>query len=142
MSKAIARLKDSYRVEVQSDEHVYIIDEPIDVGGTNKGPNPSQVVMGALGGCIAITMKMYAERKGWKVDEIIVNLDYDRFKGSEYPGYEGDENFVHEIRESITLKGDLDEDQRARLFEIASKCPVRRLISSPAFFIEELIANE
>ncbi|GAB1420685.1 OsmC family protein [Anaerolineales bacterium] len=142
MSKAIARLKDSYRVEVQSDEHVYIIDEPIDVGGTNKGPNPSQVVMGALGGCIAITMKMYAERKGWKVDEIIVNLDYDRFKGSEYPGYEGDENFVHEIRESITLKGDLDADQRARLFEIASKCPVRRLISSPAFFIEELIANE
>jgi len=83
---------------------------------------------------MAITCKLYAERKGWPLTGIDIHLDYTRFTGRDYAAYKGDAQFVHEIREAFTFHGDLTAEQRERLLDIASKCPVSRVIEFPAFF--------
>lgn len=139
MAKAIVRLKEGYKTTIESRDHVYHADEPLDAGGTNEGPTPVEMFMGALGSCIAITMRLYAERKGWPLEGVEVALDFERFNGKDYPGYEGDAMFVHEIRESIVLHGDLSEEQREKILEIAEKCPVARIVDLPSFFKREVL---
>lgn len=130
---------DGFKTTIQTRDHVYYADEPTEKGGTDEAPTPSEMAMGALGACIAITLKMYAKRKGWPLETVEMQLDFERFKGADYEAYDGDEQYVHEIRKSIRLVGDLDEEQRERLLEIAGKCPVHRLIATPSFFVEEVL---
>lgn len=133
---------DGYRATIQTRTHTYYADEPTDSGGTDTAVTPTEMLMGALGACIAITLRLYAERKGWDLQGVEVTLDHERFAGNEYAAYEGDSNYVHEIRKAITLHGDLDDSQRERLMEIAGKCPVHRLIDTPTFWVSELLAGE
>lgn len=123
------------RAAATAREHTWYADVPEADGGDNTAPTPEEMLLGALGACISITVMMYANRKGWPLDNIAVHLEMERFKGSEYAGYEGDSQYVHEIRESVRLYGALDHEQRARLLEIAGKCPVRRVLSTPTFFV-------
>lgn len=133
---------DGYRATIATRDHVYYADEPTEDGGTNTAVTPTEMLMGSLGACIAITLRLYAERKKWDFQGVEVNLDYERFAGKAYDGYDGDSRYVHEIREAITIHGDLDEKQRERMMEIATKCPVRRLIETPTFWVEELLEAE
>lgn len=105
-------------------------------GGTDQAPNPEELVMSALGSCMLQTAKLYVDRKGWDVSRLEVKLAFERFKADQYPDYQGDANFVHEIREEIIVEGDLTDDQKQRIIEIMGKCPIRRLIQSPVFFKE------
>ncbi|QPC82633.1 OsmC family protein [Phototrophicus methaneseepsis] len=140
MAKTYIQLgAEGYRTRIQSRDHVFYADEPVDSGGENSGPMPTELLMGALGACIAITCRLYAERKKWPLEGIEIELDYERFSGKDYEGYIGDELFVHEISKFIAFKGDLTEEQRERLLEIAGRCPVHRLIALPSFFKEELV---
>jgi putative redox protein len=82
------------------------------------------------------TAKLYAARKGWQIDEIEVQLTFERFRGSDYPAFDGSAAFVHEIREHVVIRGDLTQEQIGRVREIMGKCPVRRLLSYPVFFVE------
>ena len=100
------------------------------------------MLAGALGGCIAVTLKLYANRKKWPLEGVDVVVEFERFNGADYDDYDGDAAYVHEFRETITLHGPLTEDQKARLMEIATKCPVRRAISTPAFFKEQMADTE
>lgn len=134
MPETIVTLREGYKAEIRSRSHVYYADEPVESGGTDAMATPTEMLMGALGACIAITCKLYAERKGWPLEGVDVRVDFERFKGDEYPAYSGDAPFVHEIREVITFHGNLTDEQRERLLEIASKCPVSRVIELPAFF--------
>ncbi len=85
---------------------------------------------------MAITVQLYAQRKQWPLEKIEIQLHLERFKADQYPAYSGDAQFVTEIREHITLYGDqLTEEQRARLMEISTKCPVRRILLNPTFFV-------
>ncbi|MCS6836000.1 MAG: OsmC family protein [Anaerolineae bacterium] len=138
-TKTTVSLREGYQTTIRTRHHVYHADEPADQGGTDSAVTPSEMVMGALGSCIAITIKMYAERKQWPLEGVDVRLDYERFAAKDYPAYEGSEQFVHEIREAIVLHGPLDAEQRERLLEIAEKCPVSRLIALPSFYKRELL---
>lgn len=138
MPKTTVELSQGYRTTIRSRDHVYSADEPVADGGSDAGPKPSEMLLGALGSCVAITLKMYAGRKGWPLEKVTVELDYERFRGDEYADYSGDEAYVHEFREGITLHGPLTEEQKAQLMKIATKCPVRRAIATPAFFKETL----
>jgi len=84
---------------------------------------------------------MYAQRKGWKLERVEVDLENKRLKKEDYPAYTGDAPFVHEVTKRIALIGDLDDEQRARLMEIGTKCPVSRLITEPAFINDMLLEN-
>jgi putative redox protein len=142
MPASKARLTDGYQVQITSRHHTYFADEPISDGGTDTMVSPTEMLMGALGACIALTCKMYAQRKGWNVTAVEVDLDFTRFNSKDYPDYEGEAQFVHEIRESIRFEGDLDDEQRERLLDIASKCPVSRVIELPSFFKRTLAELE
>jgi len=121
--------------------HEWHADEPLEAGGTDTAPTPGELMLGALGSCMAITCKLYAERKGWDLEGVEVKLDYERFRGRDYPGHDGDDLFVHEVREALVFHGYLDDKQRARLRDIAGKCPVHRLLEYPTYFVD-LAAGE
>lgn len=140
MAGTTVRLFDSYQTQISTRHHTYHADEPIEAGGTDTAVSPVEMLMGALGSCIVLTVKMYAERKGWKLDEVAITLDLERFSGQDYADYEGDAQFVYEIREKLTFQGEnLDDEKREKLLEIAGKCPVGRIIELPTFFKREMV---
>lgn len=142
MTSATITLKDGFKVEAVSGGHHIIADEPLDAGGTDEGPTPKHYLAVALGSCTAVTVKMYAQRKGWPLEEIDVQVSFDSFKAPDYPDYDGDSDVVNEFRQVITFKGALTEEQRLRLLEIAGKCPVHRILTQPNFMIETLVGSE
>lgn len=142
MAKVTTHMGSSYRTEIRMRDHLLIADEPIADGGGNEGPTPTELLLGALGGCVAITLKMYADRKGWPLEGVESSLENEKFKKEDYPTYTGDSLFVNEIRQQIVLHGPLTDEQREKLLEIAGKCPVSRLISGPTFIVKELLHGE
>jgi putative redox protein len=136
MAQVTVRLADGLQAIAQVRNHTWFADEPVEDGGTDTGPTPTEMFLGSLGACIAMTAKLYAQRKGWPLESIEVKLELERFKGTDYPGYTGDSPFVHEIREQVIPHGPLNETQKTRILEIAQRCPVRRVLTSPAFFTE------
>ncbi len=139
MSKATLRMDQGFKAVVQMRDFTLILDEPESDGGTNLGPTPKEVMLAALGGCAAITAKMYAARKKWPLESVEIDLSTDRFKVGDYPSYLGEGEFVHEFRQQIVFKGPLTQEQKDRLLEIAGKCPVHRALTEPNFMIEELV---
>ncbi len=106
----------------------WLLDEPVDKGGQDSGPSPSESVMGGLGACIAITMRMYAKHKGWDLGDLKVDLHLEGMEPGGHP----------RIHRKITIQGDFDADQQARLLKVAGKCPVSRLISGEVPMTVEL----
>jgi putative redox protein len=143
MAKAKVVLpKEGLKTDIYSGNHLYHSDEPLEDGGADSAPTPTQMLMGALGSCIAITMRLYAQRKGWPLDGVEIELDFEKFRGADYPLYDGDAAFLHEISKNIKLIGDLSDEQKVRILEIGSKCPVHRLLSNPVFFVDKSLEAE
>jgi putative redox protein len=108
-----------------------IIDEPVDGGGDGAGPDPYTLLLSALGGCISMTVTLYARRKGWPLERVTVRLRQQRVHARDCVECEqGTDGFVHRIERAVTLEGDLTEEQRARLQEISHKCPVHKTLAS------------
>jgi uncharacterized OsmC-like protein len=142
LDKTTVRLLEDYRAEATARDHTWYSDVSTEKDGQDSGPTPEELLMGALGSCMAMTARMYARRKGWQLDGVEITLDFDRFTGDSYAEYDGDARFVHEIREQITLHGPLDASQRKRILEIMGRCPVRRILANPVFFVENIIEQE
>ena len=113
------RLKENYTVENSARKHSWNLDEPIALGGLDLGPKPGETLLSALVSCKIITVKMYADRKGWDVQNVSVQL-----KLGEKVGYKT------EIEKSIQIEGDLNEAQLARLIDVSGRCPVARLVAN------------
>ena len=108
-----------------------ITDEPIAAGGEDAGPDPYTLLLGALGSCISMTVTLYARRKAWPVERVTVRLRQRRIHGKDCAACEEKpEGFVHQIERSVTIEGNLTEEQHARLQEIAHKCPVHKTLTS------------
>ncbi len=114
---------------VRVGKHVLTADEPADLGGDDRGPSPYDFVLAGLGACTAMTVRMYADRKEIPLDGVSVQLRRQKIKAEECRDCVTKEGEVEEITREITLSGDLDEATRARLLEIANKCPVHRTLS-------------
>ncbi len=121
-----------YRTEVVAGQHTLIADEPLAVGGTNEGPTPYDLLAGALGACTGMTLRMYAERKGWPLEEVRVRLVHGRVHAKDGAACEDEPTAcMDSIRREVRIVGPkLDDAQRARLLEIAERCPVHRTLEA------------
>lgn len=121
-----------YQQEVIVGQHRLIADEPENVGGEDKGPDPFEYVMAGLGACTSMTIRMYAERKKLALTGIHVELNHQKI---DIDGIKRDQ-----IKRSITLQGVLSTEEQQRLLEIANMCPVHRALSN-AFIIDSALSN-
>ena len=126
--------KDKYRTEVRASGHTVVADEPVAVGGKDEGMNPNEFLLASLGTCTAMTLRMYADRKGWHVDRIFVDLTMDVVKG-----YEQQTTY---IKRHIRIDGNIDDDQKQRMLQIADSCPLHRILSNPIVITSNLIPGE
>jgi putative redox protein len=116
--------------EITSGPHRLLADEPVDAGGTDSGPNPYDLLLAALGACTAMTLRLYAERKALRLDRVTVRLRHARTHAQDCETCETREGMIDRIECGIVLEGPLDAQERARLLEIADKCPVHRTLTS------------
>jgi putative redox protein len=119
-----------FQQSVTMGEHRLIADEPVDVGGSDSGPSPYDLLLAALGACTSMTLRMYAERKRIPLEHVSVLLRHSKIHASDCANCETSQGQIDRIDRTITLDGDLDEATRARLLAIADKCPVHRTLTS------------
>lgn len=117
-------------VDILANGQNLIADEPLSVGGTNLGPTPYDYLTTGLGACTAMTLRMYADHKKWPLESVEVRLRHDKIHATDCEECETKTGKVDVIERVITLGGELDEAQRARLLEIADRCPVHRTLES------------
>jgi len=127
------------RQDVQSGRHQLVVDEPVADGGTDAGPTPYDLLLAALGACTAMTVRMYARRKGWPLDDIEVRLRHEKIHARDCAECETKEGRLDHVEREIALHGSLDASQRARLLEIANRCPVHRTLVSEIHLSTRLV---
>ncbi|HEY7950433.1 MAG TPA: OsmC family protein [Solirubrobacterales bacterium] len=117
--KVVARRREGFAHEVEIEGgHTVLVDEPVDSGGADTGPSPTRLLAASLASCVAITIEMYAERKGWNLGRVEVDVE------AEYEGYAPSSFEV-----TLRLPPELSDEQRERLVAIAGKCPVHKVLA-------------
>jgi putative redox protein len=119
---------DGYTSEIKTPHHHLLADEPAEVGGDNLGPTPYDLLMASLGACTAMTLKMYADRKGWDLKQINVYLDHDKVHKEDSEEFDKKSSKISRFTRSLEIEGDLEDDIKAKLLEIADKCPVHKTL--------------
>ena len=128
MRATARRSGDTLKHDISIGNHAVTADESQAHGGSEEGPNPQELLAASLASCSAITMEMYAKRKGWNIGEVVVDVDYE-------PAQRGSvTKFVMKVR----LPRELPEDQREKLMQILAKCPVHRTLEGEVMFEERL----
>ena len=126
--------------EIAVGRHRLAADEPVEAGGDDSGPGPYDYLLSALGACTAMTLRLYAERKGLPLERTIVRLRHDKIHAEDCADCETKVGLLDRIERSIELQGGLDEAQRRRLLEIADKCPVHRTLTSEVKIVTTIAA--
>lgn len=124
--KAVARRTGGYRHEVSVRGHTVVADEPAEKGGGDAGPTPQELLAVSLASCTAVTIELYADRKGWDVGELEVEVTY--------PGFE--KGAPTRFETVVRLPASLDDEQVERIMVIAGKCPVHRTLGGEVVFSE------
>jgi len=123
-------------------QHLLRADEPPSVGGTDTGPTPYDFLMAALGACKTMTMRMYADRKKMKLDQARVTLRHEKIHATDCVECETKEGKIDETFVEIELFGDLTDEERQRIFEIAERCPVHKTLTSENRILATLKEND
>ena len=139
MSEVVVSSLENLRNEVRYGAgHSFITDEPVAAGGEDAGPDPYTLMLAALGSCISMTLKLYARRKQWPLESVTVHLRQSRIHSKDCQEcMQNQDGFVHRIERMVSLTGPLSEEQRARLQEIAHKCPVHRTLTSEIVIVSK-----
>ena len=116
--------------EIVVGPHRLAADEPTAAGGADTGPNPYDLLLASLGACTSMTVALYARRKGWPLEHVTVRLRHSKIHAADCADCETREGMIDRIERDIELAGPLTDEQRARLLEIAGRCPVHRTLVS------------
>jgi putative redox protein len=134
-------VEDNFTTTIQTKNHTFIADEPASIGGSDFGPSPYEYLNAALAACTVMTLKMYAERKQWDLQEVYVYISHSR-KHSDDLQIEVDKpKYLDHINKKLKFVGNLDASQKERLKEIASRCPVHKTIASEVIFETQIITD-
>ncbi len=130
MATVTARLRSGTRASSSARQFQWLADEPPAVGGTDQGPNPYELLLGALAACITITLRLYADHKGISLDGVNVTLEFDRVHAEDCLECDDPEGgMLDRIRTEVTIFGSFDDAQRTRLAQVAERCPVHKTLA-------------
>jgi putative redox protein len=116
--------------EITVGRHGLLADEPVAAGGTDTGPTPYDLLLASLGACTSMTVSLYARRKQWPLEAVTVRLRHSKIHAADCEECETRTGLLDRIERDVELHGELGDEQRARLLDIASKCPVHRTLTS------------
>jgi putative redox protein len=118
----------AFRTELEAGarRHTFVADEPVEVGGGDEGPTPYDYLLGAIGACTAMTLRMYARRKGWPLEEAVVRFRTARSHAADCAECESRPVGVAQLERQIELRGPLTDEQQQRLVSVADRCPVKQ----------------
>lgn len=122
--------KTKYSTEIVARSHTILADEPKKYGGNDVGVTPYELLLGSLGSCTAITLRMYADRKEWALDEVLVHLEHFKEHAQDSSACEDNPAKIDKFVRTIELKGNLNKEQMDKLLQIANKCPVHRTLEN------------
>ncbi|GGH24267.1 OsmC family protein [Sphingobacterium alkalisoli] len=123
--------KEKYTTEINFDKHIIIVDEPEELGGKDRGFSPTPLLLSSLGTCKAMTMRMYADRKNWPLEKVEVRLSSEVKKSEQQQ--------TTFIRCHIIISGDLTLEQKQRIYRIADKCPIHKILTNPIIIESNMI---
>ncbi len=130
MTEVTVRIgEDRYTSRVEARDHRLLADEPVEDGGADQGPTPYELLAAALGSCTAITLRMYADRKGWPVRGIDVRVRHEKVHRDDCENCDDPKSKIDRFERSLSFSGPLDQEQVRRLAQIASHCPVHRTLA-------------
>jgi putative redox protein len=129
------------RTDVHARGFALVTDEPESVGGTEAGPTPYDLLAAALASCTAMTLRMYADRKDWPLERVTVHVAHARIHAADCADCETKEGRLDRLTRRVEVEGPLSDAQRARLLEIADKCPVHRTIHAEIHVLTELVSS-
>ena len=136
MAHVTSQSSENLQVLIRSSGHELLADEPEGLGD-GKGPDPYELLLAALAACTTMTLKLYAKRKGWDLQRVEVELSQDRVHAEDCKECEESDEEIERIIVRLKIEGDLTDEQRKRLWEIAEKCPVHKtLVGSPTILHE------
>lgn len=121
---------EGYRTEMQARHHALVGDEPASLGGEDTGPTPYEYLSAGLASCTTMTLQMYARRKDWPLEKAHVEVQHNKIHAKDCDNCETESGKIDRFTRTVTVEGDLSDEQRARLLEIANKCPVHRTLHS------------
>ncbi len=141
MVDVVVRSQQGLTQSIEVGDHRLLADEPISAGGADAGPNPYELLLSALGACTAMTLRLYAQRKGWPLDGVEVRLHHERVYAQDCADCETREGSLDKITKNLRLFGPLDAAQRQRLSEVSEMCPVQRTLKREVI-VEQRVSTE
>src|SRR5688572_4830431 len=120
--------RDHYRTEITAGGQTLVADEPVEVGGAGNAPTPYDLLLGSIGACTAMTLRMYADRKGWPLEGVTVRLRHARSHAKDCVDCATKHVGLNQIERELELEGPLTDEQRERLTQIADRCPVKQTL--------------
>ena len=142
MATVTADLTEGFQVDITNGRLHWRADEPIDLGGPDTGPNPYELMLGALAACTCITLSMYATRKGIPLTSISAQFTYDKVHADDCGFCDDDsQGFVDTVSSEIFIEGSFSEEERARLEEVAVRCPVHKTLERGISFNEAVFVG-
>ncbi|ALJ05255.1 osmotically inducible protein C [Pseudalgibacter alginicilyticus] len=132
-------LEDNFTTTIQTKKHDFIADEPENVGGDDFGPSPYDFLSAGLAACTVMTLKLYAQRKKWDLQEVFAYITYSKKHSEDLILNESNPTQIDHLQKRLKFVGNLDKKQQARLIEIASKCPVHKTLTTKTIIETELI---
>ena len=146
LEQVVVRLEeeDKFTADILAGRHGLVADEPEQFGGNDFGPSPYELLNASLGACTTMTLQMYARRKGWDLQKVEVHLSHHKttFYHDDMTELDPKKSKIDRFERIIELEGNLTEEQRSRLMEIANKCPVHRTLASAQIFATKLLEDE
>jgi len=138
MPKVFVKYQKNLQHEAKIGNQTLILDEPKEVGGDDKGPSPYEVMLAALGACTSMTMLMYARKKGWDLQDVEIDLSHEKIHAEDCSTCETKTGRLDKITRDIRIRGNINDEQKNRLLEIAELCPVHKTLTSENLIVDHI----